>query len=280
LDLEYRVMDDSGVPRWYHTRSRPVQNPDGGPAKRVAGATADITESRESAKALLNAEKLAAAGRLSATIAHEINNPLEAVMNLVFLAKSDVSISGESRKMLQQAEAELARTAHIARQNLGFYRDRAFPVRVDLRQLLIELMTIYSTHARRKNIQVEIDGDNLPIKVRAGDVRQAVSNVMLNAIDATPAGGHVKVLLSRRENGASIIIRDSGPGVPHELRDRVFEPFFTTKKDYGTGLGLWVTREVMRSCGGEVRLNESALGAEFELIVAEEKQEPPREISA
>jgi len=269
LDMEFRVLDDTGMPRWYHTRSLPQESPDGGPTKLIAGATADVTESHESAKALMNVEKLAAAGRMSATIAHEINNPLEAVMNLVFLAKSDAGISAESRQMLQQAEVELGRTAHIARQNLGFYRDRAVPAQVDLRALLIELAAIYATHARRKNIRVNVDGDNLMMTVRLGDVRQAVSNVLLNALDATPDGGEVHITLRPIADGALITIRDSGLGVPQELRERIFEPFFTTKKDYGTGLGLWVTRELLRSCGGDVRLTNSESGAEFELTLHE-----------
>jgi PAS domain S-box-containing protein len=225
----------------------------------------DATQERKSQEVLRKTEKLAAAARLAATVAHEINNPLEAIGNLIYIAKTTDGVPSSASAHLTLAEEELARISHITRQTLGFYRESKQPDEVDLPTLVESVLNIYSNKFRTKNITIERDFHECPpVQGLSGELNQAVANLVSNAADAVPNGGTIRVSIDCHEYPGSkdepaskivkVIIEDDGPGIAPEYRDRIFEPFFTTKKDVGTGLGLWVTKEIIERHSGTVEV--------------------------
>ena len=219
----------------------------------------DATEGRKSQEMLRRTEKLAAAARLSATMAHEINNPLEAVGNLIYISKSASGLPADVIKHLTLAEEELARVSHITRQTLGFFRESNVPDTVEMSSLIESVLNLYSNKLRAKNITVHCNFEQCPVlQGRSGELKQAMSNLIGNAADAVDANGTIWLKLSLVEDGrrATVVvtIEDDGPGIPEEHQERIFEPFFTTKKDVGTGLGLWVTKEIVDRHGGTIAI--------------------------
>ena len=220
----------------------------------------DATPQRQSQELLRRTEKLAAAARLAATVSHEINNPLEAVGNLIFLARTTDGIPAGASEQLALAEEELERVSHITRQTLGFYRESKLPNQVDLADLVDSVLRIYSNKFRTKNITVERDLQDCPtVHGLSGELNQAIANLISNAADAVPSGGTIHVKLSCLDDAETrvvmISIQDNGSGISPENRDHIFEPFFTTKKDVGTGLGLWVTKEIVERHGGSIQVH-------------------------
>ena len=230
---------------------------------RVLGAAKiirDISESKRIEHALRTTEKLAAAGRLAATVAHEINNPLEAVVNYIYLAK--VSPNLETVKgYLAGAEAELERVTQLTKQTLGFYRESKNPAAVRIGSLIEPLLAIFAAKIRNKAIRVSVEKRQDPeMVVVAGEIRQLLANLVSNSIDAIERDGLIRVRLSSTlaavtsEAGVRLTVADSGVGIAPTDVPRLFEPFFTTKKDIGTGLGLWVCKSVVERHGGKVRI--------------------------
>jgi PAS domain S-box-containing protein len=223
----------------------------------------DASRERKSQELMRKAEKLATAARLSATVAHEINNPLEAVINLVFLAKTMTKDQPEIVEKLDLAEQELDRVAHIARQTLGFYRETSLPARIEVAPLIDSVLSIYSNKLKVKEVRAETIADGCPpIVTVSGELKQIVANLVSNAIDAVNPGGRI-IIASRCIDlstgpALELSVEDNGPGVSAEHAERIFEPFFTTKKDVGTGLGLWVAREIAERLGGTLKLRPAA----------------------
>ena len=220
----------------------------------------DATYHRKSQEVLRKAEKLAAAARLAATVAHEINNPLEAIGNLIYLAKAASEMPTEAMEQLTLAEQELARVSHLTRQTLGFYRESSAPVLVEIPALIEAVLALYSNKFNTKNITVIRDfGECPPIHVVRGEMNQVVANLISNAADAVGQGGEITIRVACREQADGPVmhlsVEDDGPGVTPEDAQRIFEPFFTTKKDVGTGLGLWVVKEIVERHGGAVEVN-------------------------
>jgi PAS domain S-box-containing protein len=263
--VEYRTIRADGLTYWTAARGKVVYGSDGAP-ERFLGICMDVTERKQNEEALLRAEKLAAAGRLAATVAHEINNPLEAVMNLVYIAKTGAS---DPVQVLTLAERELSRVAAIAKQTLGFYRDTGTPVDVDLVNVLNETVELYAGKLESKAITVEKRFQAAPvIRARRGDLYQIFANLVTNAIDASPHAGKIVLKLEQTEAGeVQIEVLDQGPGVAPEVAARLFEPFFTTKKDIGTGLGLWVSRRLVEQLGGSITFEnpDNARGTSFKV---------------
>ena len=219
----------------------------------------DVTTERDSQEVLRKTEKLAAAARLSATVAHEINNPLEAVVNLIFLAKGMPDATPALRETLELAEHELDRVAHLTRQTLGFYRDSNQPEEIQLQPVIQSVLKLYGNKIAARGIHIECDiGECPPVWGMAGEMKQVVSNLIANAIDAVPPGGRIRIHAGSAQTSdgavAEIVIEDDGPGVGPDHVERIFDPFFTTKRDVGTGLGLWVTREIVGRHGGSIHL--------------------------
>lgn len=232
---------------------------------RIIGAAKiarDITQNKKIEQALRTTEKLAAAGRLAATVAHEINNPLEAVTNLVYLARRDLPNTDKVARYLQMAGRELDRVAHIARQTLGFYRDTSSPSTVRVTQTIDDLLLLYEKRFETRKITVDKQyKDDVEITALAGEIRQAFSNLISNAIDAMPLGGSlvIRVARSRRWDrpggeGVRITVLDTGSGIAQQHKGRLFQPFFTTKEDVGTGLGLWITRGIVERHSGTIHV--------------------------
>lgn len=230
-------------------------------ASRIAR---DITQRKKAERILHTTERLAAVGRLAATVAHEINNPLEAVTNLVFLASQ--SAEDESvRGYLAAADEELSRIALLTRQTLGFYRETRGISPLRLEPLVTPLVAAFQSRARNKSVTIEIQvRQDREIYGIPGEIRQIIANLLSNSIDAVPSRGRIRLRISsaaertgRCRSGTRFTIADNGSGIPAEYRQRLFEPFFTTKQEIGTGLGLWVCRSIVEKHGGAIRLRSS-----------------------
>jgi signal transduction histidine kinase len=220
----------------------------------------DITQQRKLENALHTAEKLASVGRLAATVAHEINNPLESVTNFVYLAKTTPDLSANVRRYLECADQELTRVAHIARQTLGFYRDTSRPMWLEAEKVVEDVLAIYQRKIENKNISCQRRIEpKLKLYALEGELKQVLSNLLANAIDASHDKGKLWVSVrvatdGSRRHGVTLAIADNGSGIAAEHRKGIFAPFFTTKKEVGTGLGLWVTKELIEKAGGSLRI--------------------------
>ena len=232
----------------------------------VASISRDISQQKKIEKALHTSERLATVGRLAATIAHEINNPLEAVTNLVYLAQGCMG-NGEGKIFLEQAQQELARMALLTKQTLGFYRENKGARSLTLGELITPLVSVFSARARNKQISIETDiRDNPTLMGIPGEIRQLFANLLNNSIDAVSDRGRILVRLSaayeykgHKRAGVRLTVCDNGPGIAPEVRKKLFEPFFTTKRDVGTGLGLWVSSNILRKHDGSIRLRSSVV---------------------
>ena len=220
----------------------------------------DISNRKRVERLLVQSEKLAATGRMAATIAHEINNPLESLVNLIFLARQNTGSDGEAHDYLLTAESELERVSHIARQTLGFYRDTGSPTEVYLHQLMENVLSVYSSRLLAAGVTIDRQfHDQRTVLVRKGEILQIFSNVITNAADAMRQGGVLNVstreIVNSTGDGIQTIIRDTGVGIRQEHLAQIFEPFFTTKGDLGTGIGLWVTKQLVEGRGGEISVS-------------------------
>jgi signal transduction histidine kinase len=210
--------------------------------------------------ALRRSEKLAVTGRLAASIAHEINNPLEAVTNLLYLMRS-AETPGDARRYLVDADQELARVAEITRQTLRFYREPSHPVATEVADVLRSVLVLYNSRIAAAGIAVDVN-DTAPsatVLSSPGELRQVIANIIGNAIDAMRRGGRIRIHISSIRDRFGFIrtrltIADTGSGIPAALLPAIFEPFVTTKGETGTGLGLWVTCEIVRRNGWSIRV--------------------------
>ena len=220
------------------------------------------TAQKAAQRALIESEKLASAGRLSAAIAHEINNPLESITNLLYLIDTSEETPPTIKGYVQEALSELSRLTHIARQSLGFYRELTGPATFDLNDSVENTLEIYLKRFDGKHIQVRRKYSATPVQLNAvkGEVRQVISNLLVNAYDALGDGGTLTVSTGLTDGNACFAIGDNGTGIPPEVLARIFEPFFTTKDGTGTGLGLWVSETIVTKHGGTIHVTSSTVG--------------------
>jgi signal transduction histidine kinase len=206
-------------------------------------------------EALLRSEKLAVTGRLAASIAHEINNPLEAVTNLLFLMREESS-SDRQKKYLAQAEQELARVAEITKQTLRFYREPSQPTATRVTTVLDSVLMLFGPRLVSSEIQVERNerAPSATVLSSPGELRQVIANIVGNAIDAMRTGGRLRIRIAQARQSVRLTMADSGMGIPKEVLPTIFEPFVTTKGETGTGLGLWVTAEIIKRNGWKIRV--------------------------
>ncbi len=222
----------------------------------------DITDRKRSEAALRATEKLATMGRMAATLAHEINNPLESLTNLIYLAKTEPAIPKSVRNYLTAADEELSHIGQIAKQTLGLYRGSHSPQSVLVSDLLRNLVSVFSPRTKNKQIQINLEiDDKIEIVGVVNELRQVLANLLSNSIDAVNSGGRIRIRAAeahkggaRRIRGVRITIADNGVGIPSADLGRIFEPFFTTKEDLGTGLGLWVSKEIVENQKGSIRI--------------------------
>jgi signal transduction histidine kinase len=217
-------------------------------------------------EALRKAERLALAGRMAATVAHEINNPLETIGNVHYLLLNSVELSPEARKYVETAQEELKRISEIVRLTLGMQRGAANTREdVQVTKLLDNVLTMYDRKVRTLRVVVqrlyESEGS---VVGSAGELRQVFSNLIVNPIDALSAAGEklvIKVFESRcwdtGDRGVRVNIIDDGPGIPPEHLSQIFQAFYTTKGDQGTGIGLWVSRDIVKKHGGRIRVRSN-----------------------
>jgi len=238
-------------------------------AGKIIGAAKiarDITQRKKAERALHTSERLASVGRLAATVAHEINNPLEAVTNLIYLAKQDTN-QPEVRAHLTAAEEELERISHLTKQTLGFYRETRGVSAMRLGSAIKPLISVFSSKTRSKAVEIRPEiKDDPEIHAVPGEIRQLLANLLSNSIDAVDGGGQIRIRVSSasewngaKRSGVRLTIADSGPGIPPDDRFRLFEPFFTTKKEVGTGLGLWVCKSIVEKHEGTIRMKSSTI---------------------
>jgi PAS domain S-box-containing protein len=251
-----------------------------GEISHFVGIQVDISDRKRAEQALIQSEKLASVGRMAATIAHEINNPLSATMNAVFLANSDPGLSERTRDILSIAERELKRVAHISKQTLGFYKESGQSVIVQLPELLDGVLDLYEPKARKKSIHIQRRyGCEVPVQAVDGELRQMISNLVTNGIDALPEQGilHVRTAgpfpVADSRPMVRLTIADNGTGIRQKDLEQIFVPFFTTKAAIGTGLGLWIVSELVRKNGGRIQVrSQEGRGAVFAIWLPTERR--------
>ena len=220
----------------------------------------DLTTLKKSEEAMRQAEKLATAGRLAASMAHEINNPLAAVTNLIYLASHDDTMRDEARALLASADRELARISRVVAQTLRFHKQSTAPVLANVSEIVDSVFPLFDSQLRAERVLVHREyttSDEL--WCFNNELRHAFANLVGNALDATLDGGSIRVRVRRGyrwrdqgEPGVVVTIADTGCGIPPSMRDRMFQPFFSTKEKTGTGLGLWATENIIRKHRGEI----------------------------
>jgi PAS domain S-box-containing protein len=243
----------------------------------------DITMERKTQDALIANEKLAVAGRLAATIAHEIHNPLDSVSNLLYLMRNGATPE-ESRQFMDMAEQELARVTQISRAMLGLYRESKAPVVTDLKEMLQEILLLMERRFIELNVMVSAKmPQTVSVQAFPAELRQVFTNLITNAAEAASPGGKVEVSITPDNAstdatgqkilpGATVTIADNGSGIRPEVQSHLFQPFFTTKGERGTGLGLWVSRGIINKHGGTISLtsdtSEAAHGTVASVFLA------------
>ena len=269
---EYRVVWKDGSVHWIAASGRLLEgglsrsngSGNGLPHQvRIAGVTLDITERVLSEAALRNADKLALVGRLSSSIAHEINNPLEAVTNLLYLLDHS-ELGGMEREYVNLAQRELARVSDITAQTLTFNRQQNTHENAVLTKILDSVLALYQGRLTTSNIQVVRKYSyEQPILCYPGELRQVFTNLIANAFDATRRGGRIIIRerlacdTNSARQGIKITIADTGSGMSSEVKKRIFEAFYSTKGNNGTGLGLWISRGIIEKHKGTLRFSTS-----------------------
>jgi PAS domain S-box-containing protein len=266
-DARWLIHKD-GTRIWARWVTEPIRNKEG-QVTGLAKVLRDETDRLKTEMSLRQSEKLAVVGRMASSIAHEINNPLEAVTNLMYLARRGV-ISPEVSEILEQAERELARVSHITTATLRFHRQTAEPNIVDIEEILESVLVLYEGRLKAMGVAIERRYSVHPsISCQAVEVRQVIANLVSNAIDAMLKNTDSPRLVVRLrkatdptsgEEGVRVMIADSGVGIQESVRSHVFEPFFTTKSATGTGLGLWLSAETVAKHRGTMRFRSRTEG--------------------
>jgi signal transduction histidine kinase len=249
--LEGTLITDSPSEHRYWTVSYfPVYGADGA-IHAITAASLEITAQKKAELALIQSEKLALVGRLASSIAHEINNPLESVTNLLYLAEHSDSLE-QTHEYIRIAEVELRRASAITAQTLRFHRQSSSPQEINVSELVSNVLSIYQGRLINSRVTVDRRGTSgRPVRCFEGEIRQVLANIVSNAIDAMPDGG-VLCVRDREvtdwrtgERGVAVTLADTGTGMTPETRARLFDAFFTTKGLIGTGLGLWVSKGIV-----------------------------------
>jgi PAS domain S-box-containing protein len=259
-EIQYRVILSDKNIHWLEARGRTIMI--GNTPVRMLGVAMDVTARKMAEEALRSSERLAATGRLAASIAHEINNPLAAVTNALYILRTSTQVPETAMEYVKTAEAELARVVHITKQTLGFYRELGVPVMTSIPRLLDEVLSAYGTKIEKSHIGIHKQYRGGQLAGFPGELRQVFSNLVLNALEAVTATGTVSVRVKQTHNaleqqGIQITVADNGPGIPPANMPRIFEPFFTTKETKGTGLGLWVSQGIVEKHCGTIRVRSS-----------------------
>jgi PAS domain S-box-containing protein len=243
--------------RWIRSVAGPIVQ--GGKITGGVAVNTDVTQARLQDEALRKSEKLAAVGQLASSIAHEINNPLESITNLLYLVQKSDSME-EVKEYARIAQDELSRVTEITLQTLRFHRQQSKPAEIDLADLLRTVMSLYTGRLLVRNLTVEMKLIDSPqVMCLEGEIRQVVNNLIRNALDAMSGGGRLLIRLHPQTNwvdgrkGVRLTVGDTGEGINPEIMEHIFEPFQTTKELMGTGLGLWVSKGIVEKHEGSIR---------------------------
>ena len=259
IEEEVRMLTGPDrVPRWNLVRAVPFRRQGGNRAGWI-GSVIDLTDRREREAALRMTEKLALTGRMTSVIAHEINNPLESITNLLYLVRQDLPSDSESAQYIVQAESELERIAGITKQTLRWGRENSGRVeKFQAGSVFAEVLRLFRGKLRNRDVRSEVRGGNdVVIEGIVGQIRQVVANLVANAIDAAHVGGNIWIEARQRDHTVEIIVGDDGIGMEPEVRSQLFQPFYSTKGDLGNGLGLYISHEIVERHGGELRVETS-----------------------
>ncbi len=249
------------IPRWNLVRAVPFQRQNGSRAGWI-GSVIDLTDRREREAALRMTEKLALTGRMTSVIAHEINNPLESITNLLYLVRQDLTPGGDAAQYVTMAESELERISGITKQTLRWSRETAGRTeKFTAGALFSDVLRLFRGKLRNRNVVATISGgEDVEMNGILGQIRQVVANLVSNAIDATHVGGNIWLEARLGASGeAELLIVDDGAGMTSEVRSQLFQPFYSTKGDLGNGLGLYISNEIVERHGGRIKV-ESTLG--------------------
>ena len=255
---EFRIQKGDGALRWIAAEGRALTKADG--EKYMVGINFDVTNQKLSEEALLKSEKLAVAGRLAATIAHEINNPLESVTNLLYILRTSTN-EDHTRQHVTTAEEELARVTQIVTQSLRFHHQSTAPSIEKVSSILESAAAIFKSRLAMERIEIKRDyRERHRIRCYSSELRQVFGNFIGNAFDAIRNGGTIclrtrdAVDFTTGQPGVRVTVADSGHGIDAQTLQRIFEPFFTTKGTNGTGLGLWISRDILKKHRGTLRV--------------------------
>jgi signal transduction histidine kinase len=262
--LEGELTARPGEPRAWRVNYSPIFNEDGS-VRAISTASIEITNQKKAETALIQSEKLAAVGRLASSISHEINNPLEAITNLLYLIAMDKNLPDELKGFVHMAQSELSRVSQIATQTLRFHRQAVAPTLVTAQDLVGAVVRLYTGRLANSNINIEARyATGTRILCFENDIRQVLNNLIANAIDAMRTGGRLIVRAhdSHRHTGdgcagVRLTIADTGHGMSARVLARAFEPFFTTKDLNGTGLGLWISEGIVQRHQGRLYVRSS-----------------------
>ncbi|HWY71258.1 MAG TPA: PAS domain S-box protein [Terriglobales bacterium] len=266
FQFEHRFRRADGTYRWHLSRALPMRDGNRDITMWI-GSSTDIQTIREQEERLRRTEKMAAAGQLAATMAHEINNPLASVTNSLYLLQTDPNLNAEARFFVTTASTELARISRIVKQSLSYYRVGTIPRDLDLGGIVNESLQIFSERLQRSGIELNARIDKGAVLVGFPDeLRQVIDNLLLNALEAMPTGGRLGVSVHESfdwthdpsdRQGIRLTIADTGCGVPKDYRSKIFEPFFTTKPEKGNGLGLWILQGIISKHDGVMSFRSS-----------------------
>ena len=270
-EVQYRVIFADKSQHWLELRGQTIVI--GSSPVRMLGVAIDISSRKMVEDALRRSEKLAATGQLAASIAHEINNPLAAVTNVLYILSTHPEMPVSLKELMRTGERELERVIHITKQTLAFYRDVSLPVMTSVPSLIDEVLEVYSRKIAEQRVRVEKQFHNpREICVFPGELRQVFSNLLINALEALTDSGKIVVRIRDVEvndrAGVRITVADNGAGIAREHVSKIFEPFFTTKEAKGTGLGLWVSQGIVHKHGGLIRLRTRVGGTRHGTSIA------------
>ena len=284
------IRGKEGNYRWFLSRALPIRDVNG-KIVRWFGTNTDVTDQKQAEEALVRSERMAAMGRLAGIIAHEINNPLEAISNAFYLLREHPSLDEEARYYSKLAEQELARVAHITKQTLSFYRESQQAVQVSLAEVLDNIIELQSRRLQVSSVTLEkrfqtrgvIQG--FPV-----ELKQVFLNIISNAVQAMPNGGRLRIRLSESNDrangrrGVRVSVHDTGTGIRPEHAKKIFEPFFSTKEAKGTGLGLWISRGIIQKYEGNIRFRSMKVagrnGTCFSVFIPTSAATEPAETNA
>jgi PAS domain S-box-containing protein len=258
-EAEYRLRRWDGTYRLFRACAQPVRN-DAGVITGWLGVSTDVEDEKRSEQQRETEAKLAAVRRLASSIAHEINNPLEGIMNAVYLALRDSKLEPSTREYLQLAENELQRVARLTTNSLKFHKQLAPPSAVDLREVMATVLTTYSNRIRQHNLIItEKYRSAAPVFCSRDEMLQVFGTLVQNSLDASSIGSCLEIEIrnardprDRSRTGVRVTVADTGHGISAEVRHRIFEPFFTTRDATRTGLALWIADQIIRRHSGTI----------------------------